>query len=214
MRMRMDSPLMREVSPETQEKMQQALGRVTYLFAKILHDQESLEGAGMSLEQSLDFLAERILDVTYLFGIMAGDFEDSNLDFPIPSSGEQQAEKDIDPRHFYAAYVFDRAHERQSDITTLVAQAQQFGYPVRYWWLSETIELRGSPNRLIVCVHHPSSAEDAGMDLYKILVERQVTWDDLEAAAVGEYRTLGKPIEGPEVIYNPDRTPLFPPATE
>jgi hypothetical protein len=39
-------------------------------------------------------------------------------------------------------------------------------------------------------------AEDAGMDLYEALGERQVTWDGLEAAAVDEYRLLGRPIEG------------------
>jgi len=44
--------------------------------------------------------------------------------------------EDLDPRHFYAAYVFDQAHERKDDIKTLVEQAQQLGYPIRYWWLS------------------------------------------------------------------------------
>jgi len=117
----------------------------------------------------------------------------------------------LDPRHFYAAYVFDQAHQRQGDVATLVAQAQQSGYPARYWWLSEAMELRGHADRLIVCVHHPSSAADAGMDLYETLKERQVTWDDLEAAAVGEYRYFGKPIEGLEVICRPDGTQLFPP---
>ena len=49
------------------------------------------------------------------------------------------------------------------------------------------------------------------MDLYEALTEHQVTWDGLEAAAVDEYRLLGKPIAGMEVICQPDRTPLFPP---
>ena len=71
---------------------------------------------------------------------------------------------------------------------------------MRYWWLSEAVELRDHPDRLIVCVHHPSLESDAGMDLYEALKEQQISWDDLEAAAVGEYRLLGKPIEGPEVI--------------
>jgi hypothetical protein len=43
--------------------------------------------------------------------------------------------------------------------------------------------------------------------------ESQVTWDGLEAAAVDEYRLLGRPIEGPEVICRRDGTPLFPSAT-
>jgi hypothetical protein len=72
------------------------------------------------------------------------------------------------------------------------------------------VELQGNPDRLIVCVLHPSPARDTGMDLYEALAEHQVTWDGLEAAAVDEYRTLGKPTEGPEVIYRPDGTPLFP----
>jgi hypothetical protein len=119
---------------------------------------------------------------------------------------------DLDPRHFYAAYVFDRAHERQDDVSTLIEQAQQLGYPVRYWWLSQAVDLQGSPDRLIVCVHHPLSGEDAGMDLYEVLKEHQVTWDGLEAAAVDEYRLLGRPIEGLEVICRRDGTTLFPSA--
>ena len=122
---------------------------------------------------------------------------------------EEQGEEDLDPRHFYAAYVFDGAHERGDDIATLVEQAQQLGYPVRYWWLSEAMELHGHPDRLIVCVHHPSSAADAGMDLYETLKEHEVTWDDLEAAAVAEYRYFGKPIGGTEVICTRDGAPLF-----
>ena len=48
-------------------------------------------------------------------------------------------------------------------------QARRFGYPVRYWWLSEAVDLQGFPDRLIVCAHHPSRDEDAGMDLYDAL---------------------------------------------
>ena len=55
------------------------------------------------------------------------------------------------------------------------------------------MELQDFPDRLIVCVHHPSVSEDAGMDLYDALKEKKVTWDDLEAAVVHEYRHLGKP---------------------
>jgi hypothetical protein len=136
-------------------------------------------------------------------------WRDGDLDESDPG----QAGEDLDPRHFHAAYVFDQAHERRDDVSTLIEQAQQLGYPMRYWWLSQAIDLRGSPDRLIVCVHHPSSAEDAGMDLYEALRERQVSWDDMEAAAVDEYRLLGKPVEGLEVICRPDGTPLFAPAT-
>jgi hypothetical protein len=72
------------------------------------------------------------------------------------------------------------------------------------------MELHSDLDRLIVCVHHPSSTEDAGMDLYMALKDRQVTWDDLEAAAVAEYCYFGDPIQGPEAIYGPDGTLLFP----
>jgi len=52
------------------------------------------------------------------------------------------------------------------------------------------------------------------MDLYETLKEHEVTWDHLEAAAVGEYRVLGKPIEGSESICKPDGMPLIPSAIE
>jgi len=51
------------------------------------------------------------------------------------------------------------------------------------------------------------------MDLYEALEERQVTWDGLEAVASDEYRLLGKPVEGSEVICRCDGILLFPPAT-
>jgi hypothetical protein len=92
--------------------------------------------------------------------------------------------------------VFDDAVTRQRHISVLVHEAQQLGYPVRYWWLSESMELQGSPDRLIVCVHHPALSEDAGMDLYNALSQaaqkHKVTWDGLEAAHVDEYRQFGK----------------------
>lgn len=119
-------------------------------------------------------------------------------------------EEHLDPHDFYAAYVFDQAHERNGDVATLIEQAQGLGYPVRYWWLSDTMDLCGHPNRLIVCVHHPSMDEDAGLDLYEALKDQQVSWDALEAAAVGEYRLFGNPVEAPESIRRPKGTPLFP----
>ena len=130
------------------------------------------------------------------------------------ASGEigQPSGENLDPRHFYAAYVFDQAETRKQDVATLLEHARRFNYPVRYWWLSEVIELQDYPNRLIVCVHHPSATEDAGMDLYEALKEHQATWDDLEAAAVDEYQYLGKPIKGPADIRWPNKTSLFPQA--
>ena len=85
---------------------------------------------------------------------------------------------------------------------------------MRYWRLSRGMELHDHPDRLIICVHHPSPDGDAGMDLYKVLKEQQVTWDDLEAAAVEEYRLLGRSIEAPQVICRSDGTLLFPSAPQ
>ena len=52
------------------------------------------------------------------------------------------------------------------------------------------------------------------MDLYEALEEHQVNWDGLEAAAVDEYRLLGKPIRGAEAICRRDGTQVFPLVTE
>jgi hypothetical protein len=200
-----DGPFIREQVPGPQREIDQALERVIFLLARISRERAALANIRMSLEQSLDLLTDEVLDLAWLFGLVVSDFEGSDLG---------QAEEDLDLRHFYAAYVFDQAHERRDDVGTLIEQAQQLGYPLRYWWLSQAVDLQDNPDRLIVCVHHPSVVEDAGMDLYEALGERQVTWDGLEAAAVDEYRLLGKPIEGAGAIYRPDGTPLFPPVTE
>jgi hypothetical protein len=201
---REDGPFIRELVPGPRREIDQALERVIFLLARISRERKALANIRMSLERSLDLLTDEVLDLAWLFGLVVSDFEDGDLG---------QAEEDLDPRHFYAAYVFDQAHERRDDVATLIEQAQQLGYLMRYWWLSQAVDLQDSPDRLIVCVHHPSVAEDAGMNLYEVLKERQVTWDGLEAAAADEYRLLGKPTEGPEVICRPDGTLLFPPAT-
>ena len=90
--------------------------------------------------------------------------------------------------------------------TSLISNARATGtltFPTRFMFV---MELRGHPDRLIVCVHHSSLTEDVGMDLYDALMEHQVTWDDLESAAVEEYHLLGKPVEGPEVVCRSDGT--------
>ena len=141
------------------------------------------------------------------------DTEWTDSGFPLADLLEQEPGEDLEPHHFYAAYVFDRAGERRGDLAALITQARRLGYPVRYWWLSEAMHLGGGSDRLIVCVHHPSRDEDAGMDLYSALRRQGVDWDALEAAAFGEYLYLGKPIEDPKAICRPDRTSLFPQAT-
>ena len=115
---------------------------------------------------------------------------------PIEGVGEPSSNENLDPHHFYAAYVFDDAATHRRDVAVLVHEAQQLGYPVRYWWLSEAMDLQDAPDRLIVCVHHPSLGENAGMDLYNTLRQaaqkHKTAWDDLEAAQVDEYREFGK----------------------
>jgi hypothetical protein len=113
--------------------------------------------------------------------------------------------------HFYAAYVFDQAETHRRDITTLIDEALRLGYPVRYWWLSQAMEIQDSPDRLIVCVHHPSNDENAGMDLYSALQERQVFYDELDAAVVEEYVYLGRRVANIEDIAQPEGLPALSP---
>src|SRR5579859_2436340 len=106
--------------------------------------------------------------------------------------------------HFYASYVFDQAQERQAAAAGVISEAQRLGYPVRYWWLSDAMDLRDNPDRLIVCVHHPATSENAGMDLYTALQARRITWDALDAATMEEYATLSKPLTDPSDVQRPD----------
>jgi len=118
------------------------------------------------------------------------------------------------PGHFYAAYSIDQPGARAEDIRRILEESGRLGYRVRYWWLSNAIDLEGSPDRLIVCVHHPSQASDAGIDLYNSLVEQRTRWDDLEAAAVEEYQTYGCPIRDLSEIRLADGMQLFFPSEE
>jgi hypothetical protein len=111
--------------------------------------------------------------------------------------------------HFYAAYIFDQAETHREDINTLIDEAQHLGYPVRYWWLSQAIDIQNSPDRLIVCVHHPSNDENAGMDLYAALQARQVSYDELDSAILDEYLFLGRRAADIEKIKRPDGFQLF-----
>jgi len=116
----------------------------------------------------------------------------------------------VDPHHFYAAYVFDQAETHRQDILMLIEQAQRLGYPLRYWWLSDAMDLQVSPDRLIVCVHHPSTTEDAGCDLYDALKEKGVYWGELDSAVVEEYVYLGKPLGSPGDLSDPYGRRIFP----
>ena len=127
-----------------------------------------------------------------------------------PNPGRSFAGETLDPRHFYAAYSFDTPETRQNDITALIAEAQRLGYPVRYWWLSDAMDLYGEPDRLIVCVHHPTRNENAGIDLFDALKAKGATWDDLENAAIEEYMQFSRRVRGAGEIVTPDDVALFP----
>jgi len=158
-----------------------------------------------------------------LFGsVMEGEWgpwvrEAADTLWSIPNSllslteeGNREDTEILDPRHFYAAYIFDRAKTREDDVRSVIEGAQKLDYPVRYWWLSDAMNLEGTPDRLIVCINHPSRAEDAGMDLYESLSEQQVSWDDLEAAALEEYHCLGNPVSELGDLCSPHGNRLFP----
>lgn len=129
----------------------------------------------------------------------------------VPGPIEQSTGEDLNPRHFYAAYIYQYAEAHERDITTLLESAQELGSPVRYWWVSAVMDAWDSMDRLIICAHHPSTTEDAGMDLYDRLKTQQVKWDELEAATVEEYRQFGKPINETGKVQYPDGGLLFPP---
>ncbi len=214
-----DKQKLDSLSPDTQLAMEQAIDRLAYLFIKVLYDQKKLlEKSALEPEQSWQLLADKTLDITHLFAMMAGGFDDDGPDAPLTNTrdtGElvernQHPEKEeLDPRHFYAAYIFDEPQTRDGDILAVVRQAQNLTYPVRYWWLSEAMDIQDDPDRLIICVHHPAWGEDAGFDLYQALEQHQVTWDELEAASMEEYQQLGKLIRGLEDLYLPNGIPLF-----
>lgn len=111
--------------------------------------------------------------------------------------------------HFYAAYVFDQAETHQKDITTIIEQSTRLGYPMRYWWLSQAMNIQGNPDRLIVCVHHPTNDENAGMDLYDVLHARDVTYAELDAAVLEEYVYLGCRVVGIASICSANGQPIF-----
>ncbi len=130
-------------------------------------------------------------------------------DQPAPGEGEVITEI-FDPKHFYAAYVYDYPQDREEDISQLIEMAQAKQYPIRYWWLSDATLVEDAPDSLIVCVHHQETGEDAGMDLYEALGEKGVKWDMLEAAAMHEYLFLGRVIDEDTELKYPDERPLFP----
>jgi hypothetical protein len=108
------------------------------------------------------------------------------------------------------AYSFDNAEERWADVQAVLEEAQKLGRFVRYWWLSDAMELPDDPDRLIVAVHFPSNHLQTGEDLAQALEQRQTEWDDLELAAVEEYVGYGRPAKARVDFQKPDGQPLFP----
>lgn len=127
-----------------------------------------------------------------------------------PSEGPWWEREQVSPNHFYAAYSFDEAASRQSDVVAVIEEARGHGCSVRYWWLSDAMDLEGAPDRLIVCVHHLSRDENAGLDLYEALKQQGTRWDDLESAAPEEYLMYSRTITEPHGLRYPDGRPLFP----
>ena len=117
----------------------------------------------------------------------------------------------LHPGDFYAAYIFDLAGSREEDVSKVIQHASQLGYSMRYWWLSKAMDLQGTPDRLIVCVHHPRKGQDTGMDLYQALLKGEASWDELESAVMEEYLFLGSPLKAAEEITQADGSPLFSP---
>ena len=74
------------------------------------------------------------------------------------------------------------------------------------------MDLQGSPDRLIVCVHHPSHSENSGIDLYDALKEKGVNWNELDSAVVEEYVYYGKPLDSSADLIDPDGRRIFPDA--
>ncbi|MCX6054620.1 MAG: hypothetical protein NTZ74_06880 [Chloroflexi bacterium] len=52
--------------------------------------------------------------------------------------------------YFYAAYIFDQVETQKEDIRFLLEESQHLGKTVRYWWLSQAMDIQSSPDRLIV----------------------------------------------------------------
>jgi hypothetical protein len=81
---------------------------------------------------------------------------------------------------------------------------------VAQFWLSDAMDLQGSPDRLIVCVHHPSHSENAGLDLYDALKEKGIYWDELDSAVVEEYVYYGKHLNSSDDLNYPHGRRIFP----
>lgn len=126
--------------------------------------------------------------------------------------------EDLDPNHVYIDYIYHDPKKRQRDITTLVEQARQSGYRVRYWWQSDDdrVDIPETADFLILCVHMTEAelmrglmeeaglAEDAGP-------APDVTWDSMGVGDFDDYRRFGTPITTSLDICDQYGRPLFAP---
>ena len=120
----------------------------------------------------------------------------------------------LDPRHFYAAYIFDDPASCGFDVGALIDEAHHLNLPVRYWWLSDVMDLGtdeqvAMPDRLIVCVHHPEGGENAGIALFEVLKENRIAYSELEAASPDEYIMVGKLARNAADLLYPDGSQLY-----
>lgn len=131
--------------------------------------------------------------------------EESQSHFEYQFSGER-----LDSHDFYAAYVFDSPEKHSGDIAVFIEEAGRLDYPVRYWWLSQVVDLRSAPDRLIVCAHHPAAGPDTGMDLYEAAKDTGVAYDELDSATVEEYAYFSRRLKTLADIVLPNGHRLFP----
>ena len=45
-------------------------------------------------------------------------------------TSEREKTESLNPRHFYAAYIFNRAESRERDVNLVIENAQRLGYPL------------------------------------------------------------------------------------
>ena len=129
---------------------------------------------------------------------------------PSMDSGYWERGEKLNPRHLYVAYIYDQPQFCEPDIATFIEQAQALNYPLRYWWLSQAINLGDDiPDRLILAVNTRTQGEEAGFDLYQALEAEDIFWDEHEAASYVEYASFGKRLSEIEDIKTPAGAVLF-----
>jgi hypothetical protein len=65
------------------------------------------------------------------------------------------------------------------------------------------MDIQDCPDRLIICVHHPTNDEMTGMDLFNALQSRQVSFAELDATTIDEYILFGRGVSDVQKINSP-----------